>query len=239
MKIILFLLAFIGPVLVSAQGFTISGSASFGFTNFLFKDKDEAFVNVKTSAVATYEIQSGIQFMLSPSFGMGLGLGYLKMKGTTNPVYVDSRLSNPNATGNFTVDVNSSYLHIPIQFTVVLTQSWKVRPQLITGLNLYVPLEESYVGKITPENPNPFYPLLQTEITEGKEVRGFLVGLGALIPIATEKDLNLTFFYRINSLTYDFQIVNVITEQRVMKFNTWELTLGFPLVSGRLKTPSR
>lgn len=226
-------------VTVFGQEFKFYVHTYYGSSNYEFKDTNEPFARNKVSAVPIYGLQTSVNLMFSKSFGMGTGINYLRMKGATDPVFIDSGLINPNSTGNFTLDVNSTYLQIPVEFTIIITQKWKVKPFVVAGLNSYIPLKESYTTKMDPLNPSDIYPTFGSEIDKTSEIRGFVVGLGALVSLPAEKELSFRFNYRLNSLNYNAGIKNILSEERVMKFNTIELAVGFRFLKKPLRMPEK
>lgn len=221
-----------------SQEFKFYAHAFYGTSTFEFKDTSEPYANYKLSAVPIYGLQTSVNLMLTNSFGMGSGINYIKMKGATDPVYIDSRLINPNATGDFTFEVNSSYLQIPIEFTMIMTQKWKAKPFLAAGLSFYIPLSESYLAKIDPTSPSDLYPTFETEVKESNEILGFTIGLGTLIALK-KNEVSVRINYRINSLNYEDGISNILLEQRVLKFNTIEFAVGFRFLKKPLRIPEK
>jgi hypothetical protein len=200
----------------------------YGGVSYTYDESDYLRQTIKTTSIPTYGIQTSIRLALSESFQMGTGLNYLVTKGTTDPILVGRGLTNSNTTGNFTLEVNSSLLQIPIELNVTLSQKWKVRPFLAAGLNLYIPLKEHYFAQISPTDPTPFYPTVEKTITEGTEYRGFFIGSGAKIPLNEKRDLEIRLSYRANSFFYKSPVLGtgIVESSRKMKFNILELSLG-------------
>lgn len=221
-----------------SQEFKFFAHAFYGSSTFEFKDTSEPYANYKLSAVPIYGLQTSVNLMMTNSFGMGSGINYMKMKGATDPVFIDSRLINPNATGDFTFEVNSSYLQIPIEFTLVMTQKWRAKPFLAAGLSFFIPLNESYLAKIDPTDPSNLYSTFETEVKESNEIWGFTIGLGTLISLRGN-EMSVRFNYRINSLNYEDGISNILLEQRVLKFNTIEFAVGFRFLKIPLRIPEK
>lgn len=212
------------PHLMMAQKFKFFGGASYGMASYEFQDDGEAFADVKTSGISTLGLQTSVQLVLSESFRIGSGLSFQKISGKSSPVFIDSRFINPNATGDYTLEVNSSTLMIPFEFICILNKTWKVRPLLTAGLPFYIPLKTSYQAKINPTSPSTFYPKMDADIDEVSEMRGGIVGAGFFIPIK-DRELLFRLNYKFNSLGY--QVVSqVLTEKRALKFSVIEASVG-------------
>lgn len=214
------------------QKVKLLGHLFYGGVSYTYDESDYLRQTINTTSIPTYGIQTSIRFALSENFPVATGLNYLVTKGTTDPVFVGRNLINSNTTGNFTLEVNSTFLQIPIELNVILTQKWKIKPFLSTGLNLYIPLKQYYFAQITPTNPTTFYPTVEKTINEGTEYRGFFIGSGAEIPLNEKRDLEIRLSYRANSFFYQTPLLGtgVVSESRKMKFNILELSVGVSIL---------
>ena len=206
----------------------VIGHVFYGGVSYQYNEDDYLRQIIKTSSIPVYGIQSSIRFALSESFRVGSGLNYIITKGKTDPVLVGRGLTNSNTTGYFTLEVNSSFLQVPIELNVTLSQKWKVKPFIATGLNLYIPLKEYYFAQISPTDPSPFYPRVENTVNQGTEYRGFFIGAGAEIPLNEKRDLEIRLNYRTNSFFYKSPVLGtgIVEESRKMKFNILEFSLG-------------
>jgi hypothetical protein len=211
--------------ILNAQKIKFFANAAYGVVNYQFQDSNEAFADTKTPGISAFGLQASLQLALSESFRVGTGLNYLKVSGKSSPVFIDSRLINPNATGDYTLDVNSSYLQIPVEFICVLGKDWKVKPLLTGGLSFYMPLKTSYLAQVEPTNTSSTYPKMDIEIDKTTELRGGAIGTGLLIPVMN-KEVIFRLNYRLNSLGYQGNTVN---EKRALKFNIIEFVVGVSL----------
>ena len=207
----------------------VLGHVFYGGVSYQYNEDDYLRQIIKTSSIPAYGIQSSIRLVLSKGFQIGSGLNYIITKGKTDPIFVDKGLSNSNTTGNFTLEVNSSYFQVPVEFIVSLSQKWKIKPFLAAGLNLYIPLKQYYFAKISPVSPNTFYARVEHTINKGTEYRGFFIGSGVALPLNEKRDLEIRLSYRTNNFQYKSPVLGtgVATESRAMKFNILEFSLGF------------
>ncbi len=210
------------------QEIKVMGHVFYGGASFIYNEDDYLHQKIKTSSIPAYGIQTSVQIVLSKGFRIGSGLNYIAMKGKTDPVFVDKDLLNTNTTGDFTLDVNSTYLQVPFEFIVTLTQKWKIKPFLVGGLNFYIPLKESYFVKIDPVVSTPYYGTVETEITEGTEYRGFLIGTGVILPLNEKREMEIRLSYQPSSFFYPAEVPGTagVMEKRNLKFNIIALSIG-------------
>ncbi len=204
------------------------GGVFYGASNFTYTESDYLFQEIKTPSIPVYGIQTSIQLVLSKGFRIGTGLNFLVMKGKTKPVAVGKDLLNTNTTGDFTLDVNNSYLQIPLDFIVTLTQKTKIKPFLTGGLNFHIPLKESFFAKIDPINPTPYYGKLEAQFGNGKEYRGLFVGSGIIIPFNEKREMEVRLAYRSTIFFYETLVLGSggTVSKRPLKFNIIELSIG-------------
>ncbi len=214
-----------------AQKFRFLGHVFYGGASFVYDENQYLNQTIKTNAIPAYGIQTSVQFVISESFRIGTGLNYLRMKGKTEPVFVDKNLLNTNSTGDFTMDVNSSYLQVPFEFLVTLAQKWKIKPFLVGGLKLYIPLKEYYFAKIDPVTPSPYYRKIEATINQGKEYRGLFIGSGIILPLNKNREMELRLSYLANSFFYETIVpgTTTVTEESSLKFKILELSVGISL----------
>ncbi len=214
------------------QKVKLLGHVFYGGVSYTYYENDYLKQTIKTGSIPAYGIQTSVRLPLSENFRVATGLNYLITKGKTDPVFVGRNLINSNTTGYFTMDVNSSFLQIPIEMNIVLSQKWKVKPFLATGLNLYIPLKQYYFAQIEPTDPTPFYSTVEKTITEGTECRGVFIGTGADIPLSEKRDLEVRLNYRANSFFYQTPLLGtgVVSESRRMKFNILEISVGVSIL---------
>lgn len=213
---------------VSAQKTKFFAGAAYGVVNYQFKDDSEAFVGIKTPGIPAFGVQTSVQLALSESFRIGTGLNYLMISGKSSPVFIDSRLINPNATGDYTLEVNSSYFQIPVEFILILNKSWKLKPFLSGGLSFFIPLKTRFLARMDPVNPSTAYSKMDAEIDESNELGGGTIGTGFLIPLINDREIIFRLNYRINSMGYQYA-TQALTEKRALKFNIIEVSAGVSL----------
>lgn len=210
------------------QKVKLMGRLSYGGVSYTYDESDYLRQTIKTASIPNYSVQTSIRLALSESFRVATGLNYLITNGTTDPIFVGRGLTNSNTTGNFTIEVNSSFLQIPIELNVRLSQKRKVKPFIAAGLNLYIPLKEYYFAKISPTDQSTFYPKVEKTISKGTEYRGFFIGSGAEISLNEKRDLEIRLSYGASSFFYKTPLLGsgTVEASRQMKFNILELSLG-------------
>ncbi len=211
-----------------AQKVKVLAHVFYGGASFIYDEDYYLHQKIKTTAIPAYGIQTSIQIAMSKSFRIGTGLNYLRMKGKTDPVFVDKDLLNTNTTGDFTLDVNSTYLQVPFEFIVTLTQKWKIKPFLMGGLKLYIPLKENYFAKIEPVNPTPYYGRVEATINQGKEYRGLFIGSGMILPLNKNREMEIRLSYLANNFFYETQVPGTatVTQESTFRFKILELSVG-------------
>ena len=90
-----------------------------------------------------------------------------------------NNMVNPNSEGSLTFDVNNSFLIFPAEFQVIFLQNSFIRPSICAGLNLFKTLEQNITISITPDDPDPAYEEVKSEVDKQTKSSYFGGRLGA------------------------------------------------------------
>lgn len=199
------------------------------------KPYTKPYADIKTNAFPSVGIGASLYLQFSESVRFGSGLQYNKISGEFGPEHIEVPSLNSNYTGDMTIEVDNSYIMIPIEFVCILSRKLKVQPFLAGGLSFPIASSHQIVLNVVPDEPDPGEEMYHNEIAKDQvdEPRGAVIGVGAIVPFKNSSELMFRLNYRPNSNIYVGTVANGAPENRKLKFNMLEFSIGFSMQSPR------
>jgi hypothetical protein len=224
-----FLLIVLALADVSAQQFRYGVNFALSNGTYTFPVEGDRFHKAKFKNINSKTVGASVQFT-TKSFRFGSGVRFMSVTGEGNGGYIKWTGQNPNGTGESMVDVNNTYLVLPVDFQIVFMQKSRFRPLLSAGVNFFKPLKKDLHIWIDPDQMNEFYEEVRIDVD--KDIRsayfGFEVGTG-VVTAFDKHEVGLSLTRNFNKARYT--IANNPNggdfEKHEVNLNSWEVCLFY------------
>ena len=185
------------------------------------------YYNVSLKPVMATKLGASVAFEYR-SFRLGTGLQYMSVESKQDGGYIKTG----SMAGNAQFQVANKFLIFPVDFQLLLSTKWKVKPVVQAGLNIFKVMETSYSIHIVPDEAHSHLPIVGggTEDKRRSRFHGARVGAGAAISPFGNHEFAVLLFRNFNKSRYSLTDANKAKyEKHEISFNAWEVALAWTM----------
>lgn len=221
--------------MTSAQKFQYGLNAGFASVKYSFPVEQDRYHTAEIEPFNTMKVGGSFFYALTNAVRIGSGLQFLSIKGKNDGGNIRNRFVNPNGDGRLSFDVDNAFLILPVEFQATLADKYLVKPVISAGLNFFKALDQNIRIHIEPDNPDPYYEEVTSEISDNtpSSYFGARLGGGILLPAGQAHEVYLMIFRNFNKSRYELSDpIQGVFEKHEINFHMWELALGWNFRGG-------
>jgi hypothetical protein len=230
----LFIFVFLTSCYFTASSQHISYAVNVGYSHikYSFPIENDRYHTSDIEPFNSLKAGGSVYYSLTRSFRLGTGLQYMAIKGKNDGGRMKGSAVFANSTGDLEFTVDNAFLILPVEFQLMPSSEKSIKPVFTAALNFFKPLKQNMLIHIVPDEPDPYYDEIKTEIDKDTKSSyfGARLGGGALYAAGEKHEVSLMVFRNFNKSRYETSDpYKGSFEKHEINFNGWDVTLAWVL----------
>jgi hypothetical protein len=216
----------------SAQHISYGVNVGYSHIKYSFPVENDRYHTSDIEPFNSLKAGGSVYYSVTKSFRIGTALQYMAIKGKNNGGTMKGSAVFPNSSGELEFTVDNAFLILPVEFQLLPSTKGSIRPVFTAALNFFKPLKQNMLIHIIPDEPDPYYDEVRTEVDDNTKSSyfGARLGGGAVYPAGEKHEVSLMVFRNFNKSRYEMSDpMKGSFEKHEINFNGWDVTFAWIL----------